>query len=81
MKKLISLILMFLVVSELNAVSTDEYGRDVYGHERDGGHTVSKHINKSYDSLRARCKGRQSSKYYTSYMRDSDASLTFKGDD
>jgi hypothetical protein len=78
MKKLLSLILIFLVVSELNAISTDEYGRDVYGHDRDGGHTVSRHVDKSYDYLRSRCRGVQNSRTYTTYRNASDASLTIR---
>ena len=78
MKKLIILILVFLTVSELNAISTDEYNRDVYGHDRDGGHTVSRHVNKSFINLRARCKGVKSKRTYTSYRNASDASYTLR---
>jgi len=65
-----------LLLSNINANSIDEYGRNIYAHDKDGGHTVSRHIGKSFTELRGKCNGRKLNKFFTSYRYTKDAEKT-----
>ncbi len=66
-----------IMLSNINAMPIDEYQRSIYAHDRDGGHTVKRHIGKSLNELRGRCNGRKLNKFFTSYRyaRDAEATL------
>jgi len=76
MKLTIYAISIGLILSNINAMPIDEFGRSIYGHERDGGHTVKRHIGKSFTELRGRCNGRKINKFFTSYRYSRDAEAT-----
>lgn len=78
MKKILIISSIIGITLNLNAISTDEYGRDVRGHDRDGGHTMSRHVGKSHTYLRSRCGGRKNSNFYTSYNYETDASASLR---
>ena len=64
------------MILNINAMPIDEYQRSIYGHDRDGGHTVKRHIGKSLSELRAKCNGRKLNKFFTTYRYSRDAEAT-----
>ena len=73
MKKII---LSIVLLSFANAGSIDEYGRNLMSHERDGGHTILKHVGKTHEYLRERCT--EGGKFYASFVYYRDAEKTLQ---
>jgi len=71
-------ILLFIVILGVSLFGRgmDEYGRHLRNHESDGGHTISKHVGKSFNYLEARCS--EGGKFYATYRYYNDAQKTLK---